>query len=97
MAEKQKEPRETLKVKSLEFLFSTGIFKGQPVTCLHRARAHGGHPPPARRARAHGGHRLSAYSEVTISPWFPLSAGTSKQQRDAALDVTTKPPPPGAG
>lgn len=84
MAEKQKEPRETLKVKSLEFLFSTGIFKGQPVTRLHRARAH-------------GGHRLSAYSEVTISPWFPLSAGTSKQQRDAALDVTTKPPPPGAG
>lgn len=80
MAEKQKEPRETLKVKSLEFLFSTGVFKGQP-----------------RRMWAHGGHRPSAYSEVTVSDCFPLSMGTSKQQRDSALGVTTKSPPPGAG
>lgn len=39
MAEKQKKSRETLKVKSLEFLFAAGVLKGQPVL----AHAEGGH------------------------------------------------------
>lgn len=70
MAEKQKEPRETLKVKSLEFLFSTGIFKGQPVTRLHRARAHGGHRLPAERGRT-GATAYPPTVKLQSLPGFP--------------------------
>lgn len=69
------------RVKSLEFLFSTGIFKGK----IPRPQLSVGTPQRS--------HRLAVYSEVILSRCFPLSEWTSKQQGDSALGVTVKSSP----